>query len=417
MNFRSAIERSLKTPLAYWALLVYLLLAALFSQERLLNSDCSLQLFRSINDGSFFFQEGRYGMFITQIPMLVGVWLHLPMKAVICLYSLGLAGTYGACVLVAQRVFKSPAAALAIMLSLVVGVGDSFFHATTETHLLLAMSGLLFASIEWMAGCAGRARAYPVVGVITFWCLFTHPNALFTVGFVVLLAISSKYLRWWEGAGVLALCGIYFGLRLFFLPADSYDGQQFHSLLGSTGYLTGFWHLFPIWFIRRYLENEYAAVVVVLFLVMVFCRPLPKLLLVLGSASFFWFLTILTFHEGGGEAMMEKSFMPGTFMLCLPFTMLYHQRVGHGFFTVVVVLLFGHSYVNICFHRCYYSLRLATISAVIRDHGRETPKMLIPWSEVEGSVMHFAEWATSIDAMMLSRCMGIRPEPYSWTRE
>ena len=315
MNLRCAVERSLQTPSSYWALLVYIVLAALFSQERLLNSDCSLQLYRSINDGSFFFQEGRYGMFITQVPMLVGVRLHWPMKTLIWLYSLGLACTYGACVIIAQHVFKSPAAALAIMLSLIVGVGDSFFHATTETHLLLAMSGLLFASMEWMAGCTRRARAYPVVGILTLWCLFTHPNALFTVGFVVMLAISSKYLRWREGSWVLLLCGIYFGSRLCFMPESSYDGQQFRSLMGSGRYLSGFWQLFPVWFIRQYLENEYVAVVAILLVLMVFYRPLPKLLLVIASATVFWFLTILTFHEGGGEAMMEKSFMPGIFML------------------------------------------------------------------------------------------------------
>ena len=35
-------------------------------------ADCSLQLFRSVNDRAFFFQEGRYGMFITQLPMHAG---------------------------------------------------------------------------------------------------------------------------------------------------------------------------------------------------------------------------------------------------------------------------------------------------------------------------------------------------------
>ncbi|MBL0043562.1 MAG: hypothetical protein IPP33_03805 [Flavobacteriales bacterium] len=406
MDSKRAFDRSASAPLSYYALAVYMVLAVLFSAERMLNSDCSLQLYRSINDETFFFQEGRYGMFITQLPMLVGVWLQLPMKAIILLYSLGLAGTYGACVLVAHHVFKSPVGALAIIMSLVVGVGDSFFHSTTETHMLLAMSGLLFASLEWLAGCQVRIRAYPIVAAIAVWCLFIHPNALFTIGFVVLLNVLSKQIRWWEGAGILALCGVYFCGRLLLLHQDSYDAHQFDELMDFATHLNGFWGLFPIWFIKQYLENEYAAVVLLLLLVVLFYRPLLRMLLVLVSVSVFWFLTILTFHDGGGEAMMEKSFMPGIFMLCVPFAILVHRHRWHGFFVAITVLVLAHAFTNICMHRRYYGQRLDTLAVLIQDHGREAPKMLIPWEEAKGTVLHFSEWATSMDALMLSRCLG-----------
>lgn len=393
-------------PLAYGGVLVYVLLALILAQERLLNSDCSYQLFRSVNDRTFFFQEARYGMFITQIPMLAGVLLGLPMKALIVLYSLGLAGTYGIIIILARELFRSEHAALAIMLSLVMGVGDSFCHSTTETHLLLALSGLLYASLLWLGSSARSIGRYAVVALITLWALFTHPNALFTIGFVTALAVTTRKVRLVEGAGVLALCALFFLIRLLLLPSDSYDGRQFEALGGSASTLPHFWKLFPIWFIEQYLVNEYAPVVVVIALLLLFLRPWRVLVLTIGSAAILWVLTVLTFHAGGGEAMMEKSFMPVIFMLCVPFAYLCFHHKGRKWFTALAALFMVHAFVNIGYHSTYYSTRLNALETVIRNHGEAYPKMILLAEEIQGTSLNFSEWATSLDALMLSRCMG-----------
>ena len=48
--------------------IVYLTFSLVYSYERILNTDCSYQLFNIINNKTFFFQEYRYGVFLSQIP-------------------------------------------------------------------------------------------------------------------------------------------------------------------------------------------------------------------------------------------------------------------------------------------------------------------------------------------------------------
>lgn len=392
-------------PLAYWGFLVYWAMAVVLAPERILNSDCSYQLFNSIQGRGFFFQEARYGMFITQVPVVAGILLHLPMKALLLLYSSGLAGTYGLCIVLSRQVFGSPQAALAIMLSLVVGVGDSFCHATTETHLLLALSGLLYASLTWLWAGARSAWRHALVALIVLWCLFTHPNALFTVGFVTLFALFSGKIKIADGLGILVLCAVYFAVRMLSLPESSYDSQQYDTLLHSSANLQRFWDLFPIWFIKQYLKNEYVAVVVILIALLVFLRPWYILLLTLSSAAVFWGITILTFPDGSGEAMMEKSFMPGVFMLALPFAALCTEHRWKHAFTILAALIMVQAFINIGMHSRYYGKRLAVLTHIFGKEGARASKILVSKADMKGTDLEFSGWATSIDALMLSRCM------------
>ena len=92
-------------PLVWWLFAVYAVLSVLFAHERILNTDCSYQLFHSVNDRNFFFQEARYGVFVTQIPMLIGVLCSAPMEALVQLYSGGFVLVYGGAVYLALHVF------------------------------------------------------------------------------------------------------------------------------------------------------------------------------------------------------------------------------------------------------------------------------------------------------------------------
>ncbi|MDX9751074.1 MAG: hypothetical protein RBT71_08355 [Flavobacteriales bacterium] len=397
------------TVLTWSAFAVYLALAVVHAQERILNSDCGYQLFWSIQDRGFFFQEARYGMFITQVPMLAALWALAPMNVLVLAYSTGLALTYGACILLARHVFRSAAAALAIMLSLVVGIGDSFYHATTETHLLVALSGLLYGAVEWLHRTGRAPRRYAVVALIVVWAMFTHPNALFMVGFVMVLSLLLGRLRLPEVLGFLALCGLYFAGRLLSLPEDSYDGRLYEELLNAPAIIARPGELFPIWFIGQYLRNEYIAVVVLIVVVVLFHRDRYAMLFTMGAALALWGISIIVFHEGSGEAMMEKTFLPGIAMLCVPFAVLCTTHRWRRGFTVLAALLFVHAFTNIHLRSRSYSERLDALATIMDRHAPDAPKLLLAFSEIEGTALHFSEWATSIDALMLSRCRGDRP--------
>lgn len=394
-------------PLVFWAFLVYMALAWWFAEERIFNTDCSYQLFHSVNNGNFFFQEARYGMFITQVPMLIGVHLGLPMKAVTVLYSLGLAGTYAFCCWLAHTVLRSPASALAICMALMIGVGDSFYHATTETHLLLALSGLLHAALNrsWETDVA-MWKSRTVVAIITVWCLFTHPNALFTIGFVVVLVLVQRKVQWSLALLPIGLCGLYFLIRFLTLQAGSYDARQYGTLAHFMDNLPRFLELYPIWFISENILGFYLPVAVLCLSVLVLGLFKRMFWLAALCTAGFWLLTILTFPDGTGDAMMVKSFMPGVFMLALPFAELCFVPAWRPWLHAFAALLLVHGAATMYLFSDSYAWRLDHLERIVRHHGPATPKMVIEWADVDRTALHFSEWATSLDVLLLSRCLG-----------
>ncbi len=392
-------------PLSVWILLAYTLFSVLFARERILNTDCSYQLFSSVNDGGFFFQESRYGAFITQLPMVIGLWTHAPMLMLLHLYSFGFPLVYGLSLWIALRVFRCPEAALTAMLSLLVGTGATFFHCTTETHLLVVLSSLLHGAFSWLRSVHAR-RGYPVVVILILWCLFTHPNALFTVAFVAGLALLRGWTTLREVAWTVALCAIFFGARLLTMRKGGYDDHQYEKFMGFVGRLPGFWKAFAFWWFGDRFWNETMALLVLVVAVLLFYRRWRELLHTVISAAFFFVITVLTFFNGDSDAMMEKSFMPMVFMFAVPFSAMCFRPIGGRWFRLVALVMCAQALVNITVSSRPHVARLNSLRELIASKGANAPKMILLDNEAVHPELHRAEWATSMDALMLSRCMG-----------
>lgn len=395
----SFVER---IPVAAWAFVVYLFLSSFFAQERILNTDCSYQLFHSVNNESFFFQESRYGMFITQLPMLLAVHLDLPIAWVTWSYSIGLAATYALLALLAHRVFRCPQAALAIAISLIVGAGDSFFHATTETHLLLALSGFLFAILNQSQESKMTSWWSNVLSiVVTLWCLMTHPNSLFTVSFVVLHTWINGRISAYRVAMLASTILLFAVARYASIPPGSYDENQYKSLLQSLSEPSVIVDSYPIWFICENAGQLYLPVIGLLVSVFVFIRSVRTLLLSITYFVTFCILTIYTFISGSGDAMMVKSFMPSIFMLSI--------AACHGAYTTPRVQSFAQfSIVIITVGFCHileHSRRYSDRLTLLRETMEKSiyPKSIVQFEHWKGTALEFNEWATSLDAIFLSQ--------------
>ncbi len=126
----------------------------------------------------------RIGSPMHYYSIFLGILLKAPVLALIHLYSISFPLVYITVLLVNHMVFKSKEAALATILSLIIGSGATFFHATTETHLLVALGCLLFGAITARGLFKNRTTLYAVWAAIVIWSLFVHPNAVFTLFFV-----------------------------------------------------------------------------------------------------------------------------------------------------------------------------------------------------------------------------------------
>ncbi|MBP6313118.1 MAG: hypothetical protein KA408_12660 [Flavobacteriales bacterium] len=389
--------------------LVYLLLSIYYAQERILNTDCTYQIFTSINTKDFFFQEGRYGMFPTQILLVVGILIKAPAIALIHLYSISFPLLYITVLLVNHLVFKSKEAALATVLSLVIGSGATFFHATTETHLLVALGCLFFGAISARGLFKSRRTLYAVWATIVAWSLFVHPNAVFTLFFVCGFSFLLKRMELREWVAVVLICGAYLLIKTYMAPVDSYDSKQYSRLAGFTEVIPRFFDLWPVQFIKLRLWDQYLGIQILLVVLLVAYRIKLVLLFTLLFITGFMMLTIFTFAPGDSNAMMEKSFMPAIFMIVLVYSNLHYQLENKLPNTLLIIALSVHSFYIIVENGIPYQERLNAITNILTTHGDEHPKLIAEFKDLDEETFRNSHWATSMDALLLSRCIGNEP--------
>lgn len=388
---------------------VHVVLALLFAHERILNTDCSYQLFHSINDRGFFFQESRFGVFLTQIPVVLAIRLELPMFVLITVYSVTFPLVYLSLAIMADRVFRSTASALAIFLALTLGAATTFFHCTTETHLLIALSGLLLASFQAHSPKTGVGRGHALFLLIVLWALFTHPNALFTIGFVTAFAFLGGKLARWEALSVIGVAGLFTAGGVLLAEQGSYDAKQYDRLFASISDASKIFELYPVRYLNYFLWDLYLPVFIGLCVVVLFSKEWRRTTLMVLSMAGFMAITILTFPVGDSDPMMEKSFMPATFMVMVPLAF-WMGRLRSKIVSAVLLTAFcGWSLTFLWHTAARYTERIDALRAILEVHAAEHPKLIATMDMLDETDLHENNWATSLDALMLSRVLGEEP--------
>ena len=261
------------------------------------------------------------------------------MKALVHLYSLGFPLIYIAAILVNHLVFRSREAALATILGLVIGTRETFFHCTTETHLLLVFSCLLHGAYEAAARSDRAKRYYAVWALILIWGFFIHPNAIFTYFFVTGLAFLRKRITIKEALAAIAVCALSTLVKMGLTPAGSYDSKQYDQLFAWNENLSRFFDLPAVWFITSKPTDEYLGLGVLMAVLLIAYRKPLELLFTFICAAGFLAITIFTFPYGDSLVMMEKAYMPAGFMFVLLFCVLFYRSRRKWPWTVLAVIL------------------------------------------------------------------------------
>lgn len=173
--------------------MVLLIAAACFSVERVLFSDSAFVLFRIINSGSLQIQEHRYGSFITQSFPLLASRLHLPLKAVMVLYSISFNLFYLTVALLLLYKFRDFTLGVLMGFYFLLFASDTFYWMNNEVHQGIAWMFLLFAfTREFGRKTTKLLVALPVFTVLSFLTLYTHPLLLFPTSFLWLFFVAHK---------------------------------------------------------------------------------------------------------------------------------------------------------------------------------------------------------------------------------
>lgn len=300
--------------------LTYLFAALIYFKDRVCFADTAHMLVKIINREGFNIEAGRYPQVLTQVLTLIALKLKMSAPLVAAIYSASFPLLYFLIAALACRYFGFRHAFLLLLFSLTGAVTLGFFHAGTETHQAIAW-GVLFLS--WIISYNKPSRqnyrfGYSAAGiVITAFTLHAHPVGLFFVLFGILTypAIKEKS---FELPLVLATAvAIFFTLlKLANTDEGSYDAAflsqipEFPQLLRN---IANNWslHYFIVHLREVYFLLPLAFIATGFWLTVQ--RQYKLLLLHLLFNTFFFLFTVLIYHQGDSDLMMQRAFMPFAF--------------------------------------------------------------------------------------------------------
>lgn len=392
--------KSIRDHVYYILFIGYCILCFIYTYERMLNTDCSLQFFQIVNSKNFFFQENRFGVWFTQIPLISSTYTGIPINWLIYIYSLSFPLFYFIIILINDKIFKCREAALATILCLTFGVAFTFYHSITETHQLLAISCLLFGLIQSNQKFS-HWQFYSIFYFLVCWCLFTHPNAIFVLFFLIILGYIQSRISMKDAIIALIISLIFIGVKLYLTKAESYDAKQYASLAEFNSALPDFFSLYSFRFLILKYDSVYFSVFLIIFIVFIRYKKIREITFTSFCFIGFTVLTIFTFKNGDCDAIMEKSYMPGFFMFIILFSQLYYREKSWLFIITFCLGIF--SFYQISKAAKPYAERLSLLEKIMQDNPQH-PKLIASFSDFDENISRFNNWATSMDALTLSVC-------------
>lgn len=203
---------------------------ALFAWFERMNSDAGYYLFRSINKQWFHVEHGRYVLALAELLPLLGTWLHLPLKAVVVLYSVNHVLLFIAAAWISFTATGSLQGPVMLAFLAFAGLHESIFTPQFELYY-----GLVFLVLFLVLLNQGFASGFSIGRIAAlvccaFFAVTSHPMAL--VNFAAALFINEliagrKNTRLWIVFGM--------GLVLFLwwkkATVSDYEGNKFSTFL------------------------------------------------------------------------------------------------------------------------------------------------------------------------------------------
>jgi len=302
--------------------LIFLLLmgmSVLLYKERLF-ADASYYLFHAINKGWFHIEHGRIVLGISQIFPLIGYYLHLPLKFLLVMASLGHELFYYAVFLLVFYKLKDHAGGLAVLLVHLLGQLWLYYSPMLEI-CYGAVLAVLFYSIL-------RSKKYEndfwlILLLICQWFVMSsHPfNFL-----LIAVAIAYDYLhRGFQKrihSTTMILAGI--GLLLEFLTFSDYETGRTKHLTGKEGeglfgnitsehYLQDLVDFFTVYY------PDFLFLFIIAFFMLVKKQESKRLLLMVGSSAFLLLIINSTYKANEFTRYNESLNFPLVFIACLFF--------------------------------------------------------------------------------------------------
>ncbi|MDI9318893.1 MAG: hypothetical protein QM530_00325 [Phycisphaerales bacterium] len=399
------------SKLALAALFILLLGAAQYYLERILFVDPAHISFSIINTKTLAIQERRYGSFISQIFPLVGVWLHLPLKGILFLYSISFNLFYfSAAILLHCK--KQYLFSILIALYFTLCVTESYYWTNNEVHQgmvwLLLMFGFIFNYNTKQK--TGRILPYLVVSILAFLAIFSHPIIILVAGSLsVFFLIEDKELRkekksWFYFIIILVviLTKYYFSIN------GSYDKQKLDTFNGLTlKMVLFFWEKqTSIDFISSCIKDYWVFLILVIsgLSYLLYQRKFKLFSWVVFTCLIYYISICVIYPECTFKFYIESEWMGMSIIAVLPFLLYTISNNKPRLNVLIFSLVFSISLIRIYNHSQNYVKRLHKIQSIVRIlQKNNTPKVVIikdSRNQLETDLL--MDWGLPIETLMLS---------------
>lgn len=239
MSTSDSLKAGAKIALS--VLIVLLIGSIVFRKERMLFSDASFIAFRIINSGSLHLQEQRYGAFITQLFPCIASRLHLPVSAVLLLYSLSFNLFY---LTVGWLLYRMKQYSLLIIFAfyLTLYVSDTYFWTNNEIHQGIAWMLLDFGILFFLGKKFKNEPdkflliSIPLFTLISFIAIYTHPLVMIPLGFLWMFYLISKesFLHKKQSLVFVVIILLICAFKFLQSQQNTYDGSLIHNITHTT---------------------------------------------------------------------------------------------------------------------------------------------------------------------------------------
>lgn len=399
--------------LGHLIFLVHIILSVLFVYEKTLYSDAANFIFNIVNDESFFIAAGRYSCLPPQFLTLAAVKLSLPLKAVLLVYSLSYVLYYYLLYNIIVYVMKNAEIGLIVAFSLLLCIRHNYFMNHCEMHLAIIYSLLLFAFMEYYYRYKPFAQAFYIfiTSLLIALCFFAHPAILLAVIFILLYQAVDKKEMWNFKLYlfVLVCMGLALGKALF-TEQNSYEGNLMGQLLNAQQLLSNFTSVYSVTYLgSRFFSLYFFTSLMGLATVYWYLSRKQYLkLLVFGvSALVFLMVSIIIYHEGDAEMMMERAYSMLVVFVMVPFmieisTVMKYSILVKCFLVLIAFLSFRQIYKT----GEFYHRRFEYMASLVNQYnGTGQRKFIIPKTSMDENIV-VGRWAFAFETLMYSSLKG-----------
>lgn len=358
------------------AMLVLLILSAVFYKERTLFADIAYQTFLMIQEGGLQVQVFRFGSAIVHILPYLAIKAELGLPVILMLYSISFTLLYLGLYLLIVNWLKNDYLGLVLVFLFTLTVYDGFYWATSEFQQGLAFSVFFFAFLlKYPKLESWKEQLFVFLMVPTL--VFYHPLMFVPFFFFwVYGLINQKNFR----TRAILLTAVFFVLVMVlkhFFAGNWYDSNKFSQFSKALKDYYPNYLVMPV--NKKFITNTltYWYFFPLFYLISAGWHILKKNWLSIGLVLLACLGYIALVHIGSPNATyrfyIEVSYMPLTIFVMLPVVFEILPKVKLKYVVSFFGIIFAFRLAVIAFNHKPYTERLSWISSVIekeRENGK-----------------------------------------------